>query len=81
MNRRNLVWLAPIIAVSPVLGCQTNDHPWSGEPYREPTGYSNPTPSIYAPMPSILPSIEGTENPAVVAGEGVDPILDLESME
>lgn len=42
------------------VGCQVQDHPWAGEPYQEPPGFSNPQPTIYAPMPTILPSVDAT---------------------
>lgn len=79
MKRRDLVWLAVLIGVAPIAGCQVQEHPWSGEPYREPTGHTNPPPSIYAPMPSILPSIDGDEIQAVPPSEGDDLNLELKS--
>jgi hypothetical protein len=79
MKRRDLVWLALLIGVAPIAGCQIKEHPWSGEPYQEPTGYRNPPSSIYAPMPSILPSIDGGDIQADQPSEGDDPILKLHS--
>jgi hypothetical protein len=58
----------------PLAGCQSQTHPWVGEPYQEPAGYSNPPQSIYAPMPSILPSIGGT---AIETDESLEAELDL----
>ena len=60
MKRSNLVCIAILIGWVPVSGCQVQDHPWSGEPYHGPAAHTNPPQSIYAPMPSILPSIDGT---------------------
>ena len=57
-----------------IAGCQSQMHPWVGEPYQEPAGYSNPPQSIYAPMPSILPSIDGT---AIETDESLEAELDL----
>ena len=45
-----------------------------GEPYQNPAGYGNPPQSIYAPMPSILPSIDGT---AMETDESLEAELDL----
>ena len=56
------------------VGCQSKTHPWMGEPYREPAGYKNPPQSIYAPMPSILPSIDGT---AMETDQSLEAELDL----
>jgi hypothetical protein len=39
-------------------GCQSSSHPWSGESYQEPSNGAKPPQSTYAPMPSILPSID-----------------------
>ena len=65
MKRPNLVWIAILFGLVPVLGCHVQDHPWSGEPYQEPAGHTNPPQSIYAPMPSILPSIDATATESV----------------
>jgi hypothetical protein len=66
-----LFWLAML---APFGGCQSQTNPWVGKPYHEPTGYSNPPQSIYAPMPSILPSIDGT---AMETDESLEAELDL----
>lgn len=46
------------IMIFPV-GCQSDSNPWQVEKYRSP-GEFTPTPqSTYAPVPRILPSVEG----------------------
>lgn len=48
------------ILVFPV-GCQSEGNPWQVEKYRSP-GEFTPTPqSTYAPVPRILPSVEGVD--------------------
>lgn len=55
-------------------GCQSQSNPWAGEPYQDPVTYRSPPHSIYAPMPSILPSIDGT---AIETDESLESELDL----
>ena len=46
------------ILVLPV-GCQSDHNPWQVEKYRSPAEFT-PTPqSTFAPVPRILPSVEG----------------------
>lgn len=48
------------VACSPICsGCQTFENPWAGEPYQEPSARVNTHQSVYAPMPSILPTVQG----------------------
>lgn len=54
------------ILILPV-GCQSDDNPWQVDKYRSP-GEFTPTPqATYAPVPRILPSVEG------VGFEPLDP--------
>ncbi len=50
-----------IALLIPMLGCQSESHPWVGKPYQRPGSYVNPPTSIYAPMPSILPAISASD--------------------
>lgn len=59
MNRKLLALSATCIAIC--AGCQSTDHPWAGEPYKAPSARTLPPQSTYAPMPSILPSMEAAE--------------------
>jgi len=76
MNRNNL---AVLFATGTMLtfGCQSSNHPWAGEPYKAPSSRSNPPQSTYAPMPSILPSLDAsslvTEMPDAAATETNKP--------
>lgn len=57
MNRSFFVamcWIGVLLS----FGCQSSNHPWAGEVYKAPSTRSNPPQSTYAPMPSILPSID-----------------------
>ncbi len=65
--------IASVLVVG-LFGCQSQTHPWVGEPYQVPTGYHNPPQSIYAPMPSILPSIDAT---AIETDESLEAELGL----
>ncbi len=60
MKIRNLFWLSISVLLFPV-GCQSDSNPWQVEKYRTP-GEFTPTPqSTYAPVPRILPSVEGVD--------------------
>ena len=55
-------------------GCQSQTNPWACKPYQEPSGYTNPPQSIFAPMPTILPAVDGT---AMETDETLEAELDL----
>ena len=57
-----------------LVGCQSQSHPWGGEAYQEPTGYTNPPQAIYAPMPTVLPEVNGT---AIETDESLEAEFDL----
>ncbi len=43
------------------VGCQSQNHPWVGLPYQAPSEIQQDSSSTYAPVPSILPSVEASE--------------------
>ncbi|MFT5302562.1 MAG: hypothetical protein ACI87E_004115 [Mariniblastus sp.] len=76
MNRIvNLSFAIGILTAGMLLGCKSYRNPWSGTAYQRPGGYVNPPHSIYAPMPSILPSINAKD----IVGEGSQD-AELESL-
>ena len=76
-RKKHLMTICTATVASTLLmfaGCPSRTNPWSGKPYQEPTGYSNPPQSIYAPMPSVLPSIDAT---SLETDESLEAELDL----
>lgn len=65
------------------IGCQSFDNPWQGASYEPPNQRQTTAQSVYAPMPSILPSIES--NVEAVEAFGLDEFdfgdLDVEALE
>ena len=59
-------------------GCQAQSHPWQGTAYQPPSNYKAPPQSIYAPMPSILPSVERSEIDGIAPDDGLDWVEELE---
>lgn len=54
--------LLAIFILSIGVGCQAaSDHPWKAEAYTPPSNHKPLPRSTYAPVPSILPSVEGPE--------------------
>ena len=75
MKIRNLFWLPISVLLLPV-GCQSDSNPWQVEKYRSP-GEFTPTPqSTYAPVPRILPSVEGVAPQPLDSGG--QPLEELE---
>ncbi|MFK7767070.1 MAG: hypothetical protein AB8B55_07590 [Mariniblastus sp.] len=55
------------------LGCQAQTHPWDGKPYQPPSEIQPPAQSTYAPMPSILPSVEASKyGPALELNNSIE---------
>ena len=76
MKIETIYWLAIIGILAFSVGCQSDENPWQVEQYRSPDKFT-PTPqSTYAPVPRILPSIEGSEFEPVGSGEGAGEELD-----
>lgn len=79
MRIENLCRLSIIGLLTVAAGCQSDSNPWQVEKYRSP-GEFTPTPqSTYAPMPRLLPSVDGGEfTPANPDGsiDELDSILD-----
>jgi len=80
MKIETVFQLAIILLIFSV-GCQSDENPWQVEKYRSP-GEFTPTPrSTYAPVPRILPSIEGrgfdsAGSDSVGQADELDRILD-----
>lgn len=76
MKIRALFRLSIISALLLSVGCQSDSNPWQVEKYRSP-GEFTPTPqSTYAPVPRILPSVEGVAPQPLDSGD--QPLEELE---
>lgn len=75
-DKRNLIaYLILLLAVLVTLpGCKIRGNPWEISEQSKPTPERNLPQSIYAPMPTILPSVQGA---AIETDQTLESELDL----